>query len=244
RQEPELRHRNHGRARGDAGRARARTRARARRSPSPLRRQIARRYLRSGVRISPEEIVITSGALEALNLSLQILTRPGDAVAIESPAFYACLQAIEALGLKAVEIPTDPREGVDLAALASAIDKHGVRACWLMTSFQNPLGATMPEAKKRELMDVLNEREVPLIEDDVYAELYFGDERPRPAKAFDTKGRVLHCISFSKCLAPGYRLGWVAAGQFAPAVQRRKITSSLATSIPVQDGIALLLRQD
>ena len=209
-----------------------------------LRRQIARRYLKFGTNVSADEIIITCGALEALNLSLQALTRPGDAVAVEAPAFYACLQAIEALGLKAVEIPTDPREGVDLAALARAIDKHAIRACWLMTTFQNPLGATMPEAKKRELVALLEKHDLPLIEDDVYAELYFGADRPRPAKAFSTKGTVLHCGSFSKCLAPGYRLGWVAAGKFATAVQRRKITSSLSTSIPVQDGIALLLRQD
>jgi DNA-binding transcriptional MocR family regulator len=209
-----------------------------------LRRQIARRYLKFGTNVSADEIVITNGALEALNLALQVLTRPGDAVAVEAPAFYACLQAIEALGLKAVEIPTHPREGVDLAALARAIDKHGVRVCWLMTTFQNPLGATLPEAKKRELAALLEKHDLPLIEDDVYAELYFTAERPRPTKAFDTKGRVLHCSSFSKCLAPGYRLGWVAAGRFATAVQRRKITSSLSTSIPVQDGIALLLRQD
>jgi DNA-binding transcriptional MocR family regulator len=209
-----------------------------------LRRQIARRYLKFGTNVSADEIVITNGALEALNLSLQVLTRPGDAVAVEAPTFYACLQAIEALGLKAVEIPTHPREGVDLAALARAIEKHSIRACWLMTSFQNPLGATLPEAKKRELMQLLDRHDLPLIEDDVYAELYFTAERPRPAKAFDAQGRVLHCGSFSKCLAPGYRLGWVAAGKFATEVQRRKITSSLSTSLPVQDGIALLLRQD
>jgi DNA-binding transcriptional MocR family regulator len=209
-----------------------------------LRRQIARRYLKFGTNVSAEEIVITGGALEALNLSLQVLTRPGDAVAIEAPAFYGCLQAVEMLGLKAVEIPTSPRDGVDLGALAQAIDRHGIRACWLMTTFQNPLGATMPEAKKRDLVQLLEKRRVPLIEDDVYAELYLGDERPRPAKAFESKGGVLHCGSFSKCLAPGYRLGWVAAGRFAADVQKRKIATSISTSLPIQDGIALYLRQD
>ncbi|HEV7714871.1 MAG TPA: PLP-dependent aminotransferase family protein, partial [Steroidobacteraceae bacterium] len=203
-----------------------------------LRRQIARRYLKYGTKVSADEIIITCGALEALNISLQVLTRPGDAVAIDSPAFYACLQSIEALGLKAVEIPTDPREGVDLGALSQAIERHGIRACWFKTTFQNPLGATMPDAKKRELVQLLERHGVPLIEDDVYAELHFGDERPRPAKAFETKGGVLHCGSFSKCLAPGYRLGWVAAGRFATDVQRRKITTSISTSIPIQDGIA------
>jgi DNA-binding transcriptional MocR family regulator len=209
-----------------------------------LRRQIARRYLKYGTRVSAEEIVITGGALEALNLSLQVLTRPGDAVAIEAPAFYGCLQAVEMLGLKAVEIPTDPREGVNLGALEEAIEHHGIRACWLMTTFQNPLGATLPEAKKRELVALLEKHDVPLIEDDVYAELYFGEERPRPAKAFETKGMVLNCGSFSKCLAPGYRLGWVAAGRFAPDIQRRKLATSISTSLPIQDGISLFLKED
>jgi len=209
-----------------------------------LRRLIARRYLLFGTHVPLDEIVITSGALEGLNLALQTVTRAGDTVAIEAPAFYACLQSIEAAGLHAVEIPTHPREGVDLAALETAIGRHGIRACWFMTSFQNPLGASMPTDKKRELVRLLTQHEIPLIEDDVYAELYFGDERPKPAKAFDTRGLVLNCGSFSKCLAPGYRLGWVAAGRYAQQIQRRKIVSTLATSVPIQNGIALLLRQD
>ena len=207
-----------------------------------LRSQIARRYLRSGSRVSQDEIVITSGALEGLNLCLQVLTRPGDIVAIESPAFYGCLQAIEALRLRAIEIPTLPGQGADVGALARILDRHPVRACWLMTNFQNPLGALMPEEAKKDLVKLLEKHTVPLIEDDVYAELYFG-RRPKPAKAFDRSGLVLHCGSFSKCLAPGYRIGWVAAGRFVTALQRRKIMSSLSASIPAQDAIALYLRE-
>lgn len=208
-----------------------------------LRRQIARRYLVSGASVQAEEIVITSGALEALNLSLATLTRPGDVVAIESPSFYACLQAIETAGLKAVEIPTHPANGVDIGGLREAIGKHEIRACWLMTTLQNPLGATMPDESKKDLVELLAKHQIPLIEDDVYAELHFG-ERPRAAKSFDRKGLVLNCGSFSKCLAPGYRLGWVAAGRFAKQIQRRKIMSTLATSVPVQEGIAAMLRHD
>ncbi|WP_116809213.1 PLP-dependent aminotransferase family protein [Steroidobacter cummioxidans] len=212
-----------------------------------LRRQIARRYLQFGSRVPADEIVVTSGALEALTLCLQTVTRPGDTVAIEAPAFYACLQAIETWGLRAVEIPTHPREGIDLGALEQAIVKHNVRACWVMTTFQNPLGASLPEEEKKEkrdLVQLLAEHEIPLIEDDVYAELHFDQHRPKPAKAFDRKGLVLNCGSFSKSLAPGYRLGWTAAGRFAPAVQRRKVTTSLATSVPIQNGIAQMLRNE
>ena len=208
-----------------------------------LRAQLARRYLRAGARVATDEVVVTSGALEGLNLCLQILTRPGDIVAIESPAFYGCLQAIEALRLRAIEIPTHPRDGVDVGALSRILDKHPVRACWLMTNFQNPLGALVPEEAKKDLVRLLEKHEVPLIEDDVYMELYFGRRRPKPAKAFDRKGLVLHCSSMSKCLAPGYRIGWVAAGRFATALQRRKIMSSLSTTIPAQDAITLYLRE-
>ncbi len=170
------------------------------------------------------------------------VTRPGDVVAIESPAFYASLQAIERMGLKAVEIPTDPREGVNLAALAAALDKHDIKACWFMTNFQNPLGSLMPDASKRALVELLTKHDVPLIEDDVYAELYFGSERPKPAKAFDRKGIVMHCSSFSKCLAPGYRVGWVAAGRYAQAVEQLKLSTTLSASVPAQVAIADYLK--
>jgi DNA-binding transcriptional MocR family regulator len=208
-----------------------------------LRRQIARRYLRFGTRVLADEIVITNGAMEALNLSLQVVTKPGDAVAFESPSFYGCLQAVESLGRRAIEVPTDAREGVSLAALEQVLDAHRVSACWFMTSFQNPLGATMPDEKKRDLVRLLTSRGVPLIEDDAYAELDFGTARPLPAKAFDAGRTVLHCGSFSKCLAPGYRLGWVAAGRFARDVERRKVMTSISTSLPVQNGIADVLRR-
>jgi DNA-binding transcriptional MocR family regulator len=207
-----------------------------------LRRQIAQRYLRAGFAVDLDEIVVTSGALEALNLALRTVTRPGDTVAIESPTFYGCLQAIESCGLRAVEIATDPREGIDLGALDAALGKHDVRAVWVMTTLQNPLGATMPDAKKRDLVALLAKHGVPLIEDDVYAELQFGADPVQPAKAHDAHGLVLHCGSFAKTLAPGYRVGWVAAGRHAGELARRKITSTLATSLPVQLAIAQMLR--
>src|SRR5580698_7984775 len=138
-----------------------------------LRRQIARRYLRLGMTVGIEQIIVTSGALEGLNLALQTVTRAGDTIAVESPTFYGCLQAAERLGLKVVEIPTHPREGVDLGALARAIADHPIRACWFMTTLHHPTGATVPAERKRELVRLLAGHDVALIEDDAYAELQF-----------------------------------------------------------------------
>jgi DNA-binding transcriptional MocR family regulator len=208
-----------------------------------LRHQIARRYLRLGMTVGIEQIIVTAGALEALNLALQSVTQPGDTIAIESPTFYGCLQAAERLRLKVVEIPTHPQQGVDLDALAQAIAKYPIRACWFMTTLHHPTGATVPTERKRELARLLSSHEIALIEDDAYAELQFSSTPSRPTKAFDKKGYILHCGSFSKCLAPGYRLGWVAAGRFAKEVARRKIESSLSTSLPVQQGIAKMLQR-
>jgi DNA-binding transcriptional MocR family regulator len=168
-----------------------------------LRRQIALRYMVAGQMLPMDELLITNGALEALNLCLQAVTEPGDLVAIEAPAFYACLQVLERLKLKAVEIPVHSQQGIDLAVLEQALERYPIKACWSMTSFQNPTGATVPEARKRELVELLRKHEVPLIEDDVYAELYYGQHAPKPAKAFDTEGLVLHCGSFAKSLAGG-----------------------------------------
>lgn len=207
-----------------------------------LRRQIAKRYALLGMSVDPEDIVITSGAMEALNLCLAAVTSPGDVVALESPAFYASLQAAERLGLKVVQVATDREEGVDLDALEAAIRKRKVKACWLMPNLQNPLGATMPVEKRRALAKMLARHEVPLVEDDVYAELRFGEALP-PAKAFDAKGLVMHCGSFSKSLAPGYRVGWCLPGRFRRDVERAKLSTSIATSVPAQEGIAEFLRQ-
>lgn len=202
-----------------------------------LRRHIAQRYRLDGLDLDPDQIVITNGALEALNLSLITVARPGDAVVVESPCFYAALQAIERNGMRAIEVATHPREGIELAALERVLRQQQPRACWLMTTFQNPLGSLMPLEKKRALVELLARHQVPLIEDDVYAELHFGKARPLPAKAFDEAGLVLHCGSFSKCLAPGYRVGWVAAGRFATPLAQHKLTTTLTTARPTQAAL-------
>lgn len=203
-----------------------------------LRRQIALRYMMNGVMNSPDELVITNGALEALNLCLQVVTKPGDLVAIESPTFYAALQILERLQLKAVEIPVHPRDGIHLPTLQDSLQRLPIQACWFMSSFHNPLGASMSDEKKQALYDLLMQHQVPLIEDDVYAELYFGVAPPKPVKFFDRTGLVMHCGSFSKNLAPGYRIGWVSAGRYAEQIHRLKLMTTISPSVPAQVALA------
>ncbi|MGC4043948.1 MAG: PLP-dependent aminotransferase family protein [Armatimonas sp.] len=203
-----------------------------------LRLQIARRLTLAGCALAPSQIVITSGCQEAIYLCLRAVCEPGDTVAIESPIFYGVLQAIESLGLKALEIPTHPRDGISLEALTNAVETVSVKACVVVSNYNNPLGSRIPDENKRKLVELLAARDIPLIEDDNYGELSFDTARPMVAKAFDTNGLVLLCASFSKTLAPGYRIGWVAPGRYQAKVERLKVACNLATSMPPQLALA------
>lgn len=139
------------------------------------------------------------------------------------------LHTLEVLGLKALELPTDPTHGVNIDALARLLDTEPVAGCMLSSSFSNPLGSLMPEAKKRELLAVLARHAVPLIEDDVYGEIHFTRERPRPFIALDGGANTIYCSSFSKSLALGCRIGWIVPGAFAQQVMDRKLSGSSAS---------------
>ncbi len=206
-----------------------------------LRVQIARRALLGGCTLSPDEFVTTCGAQEAISLTLRALCRPGDTVAVESPIFFGILQAIELQGLRAVEIDADPKEGMRMEALRAALRRHRVKLVVAIPSFNNPLGSCMPDEKRRELARMLASRDVPFLEDDMVGELHHGTTRPRMVKSYDTRGLVLACGSFSKVLAPGYRVGWLAPGRFQREIQRLKAMSTIATSTPVQMAIAEFL---
>ncbi len=198
-----------------------------------LRRQIARRSTVHGCNFSPNELVITCGGIEALNLGLRAVARPGDVIAMESPTYFAILQIIESLGMKAIEIPTHPRNGMDLDALRSAIRKHRVRACISITNCHNPLGFILDDTYKKNLVALLTKHDVPLIEDDIYGDITFDGIRPKTAKAFDTENIVLLCSSFSKVLAPGFRVGWIHPGRYLDTVTRLKFINTIASpSLP------------
>ena len=206
-----------------------------------LRRQIAKHAIGYGCEFSPADVVITCGAMEALNLALRAVAAPGDLIAIETPAFFGVLHAIESLGMRVIEIPTQPREGMDLNHLQRVLRKHPVRACLSMTNCQNPLGFIMPDERKKALVEMLAKHDVPLIEDDVYGDLAYTTPRPAPAKVYDRKGMVLLVSSFSTVLAPGYRVGWINAGRYRARVEDLKYMNSIATPSLQQFVIAEFL---
>ncbi|HSJ01958.1 MAG TPA: PLP-dependent aminotransferase family protein, partial [Verrucomicrobium sp.] len=208
---------------------------------STLRREIARRSLDAGANLSPDEIITTSGGTEALMLALRAVTQPGDVVVVESPTYFGVLHALEELRLKVVEVPMHPRTGMDLDALEKVLQSRNVAACVAVPNFSNPLGSLMPDENKQRLVELLATREVPLIEDDIFGELYFGETRPRVAQAYDKHGLVLLCSSFSKTLAPGYRVGWIVPGRYYRKVQTLKLTSTLATATLPELAVAEFL---
>ena len=208
-----------------------------------LRRQIARRMVDAGCQVSPEDIVITSGCQEALTLCLRTVAKPGDIIALESPTFYGLLQVVEALGLKALEIPTHPQDGISLDALKLAIDQWPIKACAIVGNFNNPMGYCMPAQNKKALVKLLSHRNIPLIEDDLYGDLAFDHHRPSAAKSFDDGNQVLYCSSFSKTLSPDLRVGWVVPGRYQEQIEYLKYITSLATPSLPQLAIADFLQR-
>ncbi len=196
---------------------------------SRLRRQIAKWTHDPARKTGAEEIIITNGCLEAVNFCLRAVARPGDAIVVESPTFGSFLQIIEDQNMLALEVPADPKNGVDLELLERALKRNDVKACIFNPTFQNPMGFAMPPAEKRRLVELVTDRNTPIIEDDIYGDLYFGKTRPPTLKSFDKKGLVLYCNSFSKTLAPGLRIGWTLPGRYTDAVKRLKLNMSIAS---------------
>ncbi|MDH4274006.1 MAG: PLP-dependent aminotransferase family protein [Gammaproteobacteria bacterium] len=206
-----------------------------------LRRQIARRSDSAGFNPTPEDILITNGCQEALILSLRAIARPGDIIAVESPTFYGILQAIESLQMKVLEIPAHPHSGISVEALAMALEQWPIKACVITPSFNNPLGACMDEGAKRAVAHLLAQHDVPLIEDDIYGELAHHGPRPSAIKAYDRKGNVVYCSSFSKTISPGLRVGWVSGGRFHEKIVYLKYLANFATATPNQQLLAEFL---
>jgi len=194
-----------------------------------LRVQIAKRLLKSGVELSPDDIITTVGASESLGLALRATTKPGDVVVVENPTYFGLLDLIQTLGLQAIEVPQNPETGMDLDALADTLRTHAVAACIVQSNFQNPMGSLMPDENKRILVRMCSDAGVTLIEDELYGDLhFFGETRPPSVKVFDTEGSVIQCSSFSKTISPGLRVGWIVPGNHYEKVKRFKASLSPA----------------
>jgi DNA-binding transcriptional MocR family regulator len=207
-----------------------------------LRRQIAKLAFNWGGKPDADEIIVTSGCLEAITMCLKAVTNPGDTVAVECPSYFGIYQAVESLGLKVVEISSCSVNGIELDCLQRAINKFSIKACVVVPNFNNPLGSCMPDENKKKLVDIITKHNIPLIEDDIYGELYFGKSRPKTCKYFDKKGLVMHCSSLSKSLAPGYRIGWTIPGKFFEEVKQIKRMNNISSPTLTQAAMAHFLK--
>lgn len=197
----------------------------------PLKRQLAMRYLNQGLQVNPDEVLITNGAQEAIAIALKCVAKPGDVIAVESPTYFGVLELIESLGMMALEIPLCPDDGIWLDDLEQAIEEHDIKACVFSSSVSNPMGSFMNDEKRKTLVEMLEDRDIPFIEDDVYGDLHFTEQRGTPASLYSRKGLVLSCASFSKTAAPGYRVGWLLAGKFS--AQAKRFKRALSCSSPL-----------
>lgn len=207
-----------------------------------LRRQVAKWSFSWKGNLSDDDFIITSGCMNAISYCMMTLAKAGDTIAVESPCFFGILQLAQSLGLKVLELPTHPKTGIEMDALKKAINGNSkIKLVLLVSNFNNPLGSCMPEENKKEVVRLLEYHNIPLIEDDLYGDIYFGDSRPTCCKSYDESGNVLYCGSVSKTLAPGYRVGWVAPGKFKEQVRKLKLFHTLSSSTINNEIIANFL---
>jgi len=206
-----------------------------------LRRQVARWSMHWGGHLHADDLITTSGCMNAISYCLMALTKPGDTIAVESPVYFGMLRFAQSIGLKVLELPTDPDTGVDPDDVKKALRNHAIKACFFVTNFSNPLGYCMPDEQKETLVKLLSKNGVPLIEDDLYGDVYYGKSRPKSCKSYDEEGNVLWCSSISKTLAPGYRVGWVAPGKYIDKIKRLKLYHSITSATAQQAAIASFL---
>lgn len=208
-----------------------------------LRTQILLHTIKWGFRGNEQDILITAGCLEALSLCLQSVTQPGDLIVSEDLTYFGIQQLIENLGLKVIPIASHPETGFDLDYLEQLLEQHPVKACLFTSNFHNPTAHSIPDAQKQQLAALACRQQVPMIEDDVYGEIYFGKQRPATIKRFDAEGWVMYCTSFSKMLSPGYRLGYCLPGRFKNQVFRQKRIHSLSVNSLAQHALSNFLQK-
>jgi len=206
-----------------------------------LKTQIAKRSISWGGKLKPSDIITTGGSIDSISFCLLALTKRGDTIVVESPVYFGILRLAQSLGLYVIELPTHPATGIEVDSLKNVIEKKKVKLCILISNFSNPMGCCMPDENKKEVVKLMEKHNIPLIEDDLYADLYFGKHRPTSCKTYDESGIVLWCGSFSKTLVSGYRVGWVAPGKFKDQVEKTKLFHSMYSSTITHEAIGHFL---
>lgn len=208
-----------------------------------LRKQITFKYKEYGMEIHPQDIVITNGCMDSVTLSLNLIAKPGDIIAIESPTYYGFLQLIESLGMYAVEIPANPISGINIEKFEEVINKNNIKACILISNFNNPMGYSVSDENKKKIVKLSTEKNIFIIESDVYSDLYFGSYRPKTYKNFDSEDMVFTCSSLSKTVSAGLRLGWAINSKFAEQIQKQQFINTVAVSTITQTLSLIYLRE-
>ncbi|MDO5648783.1 PLP-dependent aminotransferase family protein [Paracoccus sp. (in: a-proteobacteria)] len=207
-----------------------------------LRRRIAGLMVLRGVDCTADDVLVTAGDTVAMELALLAVARPGDCVIVEDPTYFGILQAIEHVGMRAVPIRVGA-DGIDLDQVARALRTRPPAAIFLNPTLHNPCGFVMSDASRRHLVALAKVAGVAIIEGDVFHDLLPEGQKVAPIKAL-APGNVLYCSSFTKTVAPGYRVGWCLPGRHYPAVLAQMHGRNLSVSSLPQAVLAEFLRRD
>lgn len=209
-----------------------------------LRKQLVKRYSSMGVKISPDAMVTTSGAIDAIGLALAAVANKGDVVAVETPGYFGILQLVRSLGYTILEIPLDPERGLTPQRFVDAWKQSGgnIKALVTVANFSNPLGTLVSDIHKEELVALATHYNVTIIEDDIYGDLAFDGSRPRPLKAFDQQDQVILCGSFAKTISPALRVGFACSKKHAATIMSHKAARASGVSALAEDALAMYLQ--
>ncbi len=204
---------------------------------APLQEYIASQLALSGVKVSPDEVLITNGCQQSLDLIRQILVEPGEEVALENPTYPGALSVFCGASSKYFSVPVGDN-GIDLNVLEDVLSQRRAKLIYVVPSFQNPTGVTMNPESRRRLIGIAERYRVPIVEDDIYRELRYDGPDVPPLKALDEHGLVIYISSFSKVGFPGLRVGWIAAPRIViDHLNRAKQRSDLHASLLAQAAI-------
>ncbi len=210
-----------------------------------LRRGIAGRMRARGVTlVDTPHILILSGSTQGIGLVGRFLLNPGDEVVVEVPTYLGAIQTFRALNARVIGVPTDS-EGMRVDLLESILARHRPRLIYTQPTFQNPTGAILSQDRRRRLLLLAKRYQVPILEDDPYGEIYFEGKQPQPLKAMDSGDQVIYLSTYSKTLAPGLRVAWLAAPE--PMIERlslHKQVFDLNTNALGQWAVSEILRRD